>query len=244
MHINNIVRNICCVLSFLLLFLSLYVITHYTGYQISEGFNESNTSCPNLLIKKDNHIYLYDSKRPITPAVNPLIFDSLDEYTEYLAYERSKGRRCPVLELHHTYDTQGKSVYKVYPSPSDKNGGLSLKQAHVQIERNLIDANHNPGNYPGYDDSGFDVGVYTPLDKLFHSKDPISDNAMDTNWGGPEYSRNIVDSGKYRNNMDEIEYRKIRKSALQESKLFSDGSISQAVALENKRHNMSGIQHQ
>ena len=41
------------------------------------------------------------------------------------------------------------------------------------------------------------IGVETPLDKMYHEKDKISDNPMDKNWGGVEYSQKQVDSGKY-----------------------------------------------
>lgn len=243
MNKDKILRTIVFVISLIVLFTSLYIITNYTSEQLQEqfyGFKLDKNTCPNLLIKKDNHIYLYDSNRIITPGVNPVIFNSLYEYTEYQEYERSKGRRCPVLELHHVYDPQGKSVYKVYPSPSDKNSSLSQKQPHMEIERNLIDANYNTGDYPGYDDSGFDVGVYTPLDKMFHSKDRISDNAMDTNWGGPEYSRNIVDAGKY-NNGTKIEYRREKKHNVQQNNhSITEGSRSKALESEKKQYIMAG----
>ena len=45
-------------------------------------------------------------------------------------------------------------------------------------------------------------GEYTPLDKMFHMKEKQakSDNPMDVNWGGVNYSNQVVDSGYYLEN--------------------------------------------
>ena len=157
-------------------------------------------SCPDLLIKKNKLLYLYRKNEPEIPGVNPLVFENLEEYVEHVKYQRSQGIRCPVLYLQHMYSSEGKPVYRVYPSPEDANAGLPFLQANIQVERNLIDAGYTEGNMPGYDYSGFDNGVYTPLDKMYHSPEAISDNPMDPNWGGVQYSREVVDSGKYKDN--------------------------------------------
>jgi hypothetical protein len=80
--------------------------------------------CPNLLIQKDSKFYLYNSKLAEVPGVNPIQFDNLEEYTEFLDWQRSQGIRCPVLYLQSTYDAQGKQVYKARPSVSEPQAGL------------------------------------------------------------------------------------------------------------------------
>lgn len=58
----------------------------------------------------------------------------------------------------------------------------------------------NKGGYPGFDAYGLSVGKYTDLDKLHESTAttaPLSDNPMDPNWGGINYTKAAVDSGKY-----------------------------------------------
>jgi len=80
--------------------------------------------CPNLLIQKDSKFYLSNSKLAEVPGVNPIQFDNLEEYIEFLDWQRSQGIRCPVLYLQSTYDAQGKQVYKARPSVSEPQAGL------------------------------------------------------------------------------------------------------------------------
>ena len=175
---------------------------YYTKSSNVEGFQ---THCPNLLIQKDSKFYLYNSRQAKVPGVNPVEFDNLEDYTEYLDWQRSKGVRCPVLYLQQIFDAQGKPVFKVRPSVSELNGGLpptKLKAPNTQL---LVDATRNDPPYnknsmPGFDHTSYYVGTTTPLDTLSDSKMEYSPNPMDTNWGGPEYTRKLVDNGYYKDN--------------------------------------------
>ena len=51
-------------------------------------------------------------------------FNDLEEYTEFLEWQRGAGIRCPVLYVQNTYDAQGNRVYKVRPSVTELEGGL------------------------------------------------------------------------------------------------------------------------
>jgi len=46
------------------------------------------------------------------------------------------------------------------------------------------------------------VGKETPLDKLFYVQTDasVSDNPMDSNWGGVDYTQQVIESGKYEDN--------------------------------------------
>jgi hypothetical protein len=70
------------------------------------------------------------------------------------------------------------------------------------IDASRENAPYNANNYPGFDPQGLYVGQYTNLDQTHDltAKNQLSDNPMDPNWGGPEYSRQMVDSGKYADN--------------------------------------------
>lgn len=190
---------------FLFLF-GLYIVSTYSAKQITEGFSEhvphvdvaSKESCPDLLVQKANKVYLYSTNEPEVQGVNPIVFDNLHQYTEFVEYKRSKGIRCPVLYLKQIYDTQGKSNYRFYAPPESPLTDRCLHNQFQNIERGLINSGFNPGNTPSYDSTLQNVGVYTPLDAMEKSCDVVSDSAMDTHWGGVEHSRNIVDSGKYR----------------------------------------------
>ena len=162
-----------------------------------EGF--SSSACPTLVIKKDGAYYLQFKKS------RHIKFNSLNDYARFVEWMRSQGLRCPILYLQETSDAQGSTSYRMLPDPRNPEGGLSVEQfpeAEGELKRKLTDASRlstifNRGLYPGYDPTNQDIGVETPLDKIFTSSGPISDNPMDPNWGGVDYSRAVVKSGKY-----------------------------------------------
>ena len=108
-------------------FIGLYFYAKSCGPKYNEGMtnNGGEVRCPNLLIQKGSRFYLYNSKIAKVPGVNPVEFENLEDYTEFLDWQRSQGIRCPVLYLQHTYDAQGNPVYKVRPSVSEPQGGLA-----------------------------------------------------------------------------------------------------------------------
>lgn len=196
----------------LLFLLGMYYIITYQTY---EGFDTERikTRCPNILLQKGTAYYLYNSKVAKVPGVNPVRFNSLDEYTEFIDWQRGQGIRCPIMYVQESYDAQGNPVYNLRPSPTELQGGLQplflpnqsevLKQAMLT---KLFDAGHNdyPFNkneYPSYDGQNQYIGVETPLDKMFHdntgSGKTISPNPMDDNWGGQKYTQYLVDQGYY-----------------------------------------------
>jgi hypothetical protein len=66
-----------------------------------------------MLIEKDGKIYLYNTKLANVPGVNPIQFNNLEEYTEFLKWQKSVNINCPVLYLQYTNDTQGQNVFKL-----------------------------------------------------------------------------------------------------------------------------------
>lgn len=170
-----------------------------------EGFGESDPHrCPNVLIQKGSDFYLYNSKLAKVPGVNPLQFKSLEEYVEFTDWQRSQGIRCPVLYLQEVYDTQGNAVYKARPSPTNLSGGTPDTPAAMQYQQpvtKLFDAGrddqpYNQNSYPAFDPQDQYIGLNTPLDKMYH-EGGVSPNPMDPNWGGEDYTQQLVDSGYY-----------------------------------------------
>jgi len=180
-------------------FIGLYFYSKCADPKYAEGLtnNTPDTSrCPNLLIQKGSRFYLYNSKLAQVPGVNPVEFDNLEDYTEFLDWQRSQGIRCPVLYLQETYDAQGNKVYKSRPSVSEPQGGLppflykpsgidsqsppppmnesSLEPVGEPAYPNptlLVDATqndlpYNKNSYPAYDESSYYVGTTTPLDAM------------------------------------------------------------------------------
>jgi hypothetical protein len=182
----------------------LYFIIKNSTKSCIEGFN-NESSCPNLLMKKDDAYYLYNTNKVDVPGVNPIRFERLEDYKEFMDWLRGSGIHCPVLYLQQTYDTQGQRTYKMLPDPDEPNSGLPPGQPPVR-ETPLFDAGHSKGSMPGFDPMNQYIGDYTPLDKMFHEEQSlnVSDNPMDSNWGGVQYSEEVVQSGKYAGDTDAV----------------------------------------
>ena len=193
----------------LLVFLcGLYFYAKTADPQYYEGLTNNNgLRCPNILIQKGARFYLYNSKVAKVPGVNPVEFDNLEEYTEFLDWQRSQGIRCPVLYLQQSYDAQGNEVYKSRPGVSEQQGGLPPSGPIYPNPTLLVDAtqndpSYNINSYPAHDQTSYYVGTTTPLDKMNQQKENLlySDDPMDPNWGGIEYTQNLVDQGYYKDN--------------------------------------------
>ena len=205
--------SILKILFILFIFLGgLYFYIRYTNNpKMLEGLTTMNGEmrCPNLLIQKGVKYYLYNSNIAQVPGVNPIEFNNLEEYTEFLEWQRGAGIRCPVLYVQNSYDAQGDRVYKVRPSVTELQGGLPpttpvslpLKFTDL-VDATRADAPYNKGGYPAFDQSSYYVGAITPLDMIKNSDANMlySDNAMDPNWGGSGYTQALVDKGYYKDN--------------------------------------------
>lgn len=200
--------------------LGLYFVMRYHTVEAFDTLSKNTAyRCPNVLIQKGSAFFLFNSKLAKVPGVNPLRFNSLEEYTEFTEWQRSQGIRCPILYVQESYDAQGNQVYKARPSPTQPQGGLpDLMPADADLQptnkilppfTKLTDASRgnppfNKNTYPAYDPHNQDIGLDTPLDKMFTEQNlSISPNPMDSNWGGTEYTQSLIDQGYYAgNNVD------------------------------------------
>jgi len=197
-------------------------------FTLSEGFTSDSSKgprCPNLLIQKGSRFYLYNSKLAQVPGVNPVEFDNLEDYSEFLDWQRSQNIRCPVLYLQETYDAQGNKVYKSRPSVSEPQGGLppsiasssgemiiesDLGTPDVPVYPNptlLVDATrndppYNTNSYPAHDQTDYYIGTTTPLDvmDIKEEKAVVSPDPMQSNWGGSAYTEKLIEKGYYKDN--------------------------------------------
>jgi hypothetical protein len=107
---------------------ALYVVLYYAQqHSLLEGFAPSimpATSCPDLLIQEGSRILLYNSRRANIPGVNPISFDNLEDYAEFMDWQRSQNIHCPVLYLQQSFNAQGESVFVHRPNIMDPEGGL------------------------------------------------------------------------------------------------------------------------
>lgn len=226
--------SLTMLLAIIVFMIGIYFYAQCADPKYAEGFKNQDRKprCPNLLIQKGSRFYLYNSKLAQVPGVNPIEFDNLEDYTEFLDWQRSQGIRCPVLYLQSTYDVQGNPVYKVRPSVSEPQAGLppsaaaptgiasqeppimesSLGSPDALAYPNptlLVDATRNDqpwnsGGYPAYDQTDYYVGTTTPLDMMNYENAPVSPDPMDPNWGGADYTQSLIDKGYYSANEVQI----------------------------------------
>lgn len=183
---------------------------------VSPAYDEFDENCPDILVKSGSELHLYNSKKPKQDGENPIVFNTMDDYIQYLETERRSGNICPILYLQKENDIQGKDVYRVRPSPFNTGAGLPLtsglsrgvNKIPIKAKDASREANYNKNQHAGFDPHGLYVGRITNVDEIATSteEEEISDNPMDPNWGGVLYTQKAVDSGKY----DE---RKVTRSA-------------------------------
>ena len=182
------------------------------------GSDKDPTRCPNMLIEREGKYFLYNSKMAVVPGVNPIQFNNLEEYTEFLEWQRGQGINCPILQLQYSTDPQNNEMYRIKPNIFDNQGGLPDTsssdedlQPHPLISDNIsnvFDAtrddppyNQQPGAY-SFDPENQYIGLETPIDQIGF-QGTKSPNPMDTNWGGIEYTQNtLVQEGKIQSAQD------------------------------------------
>ena len=205
-------KNVLIILLFIMV---TYFVLNYTSADFKEALTMpgENSNCPNVLIQKGAQLYLYNSKKKEIPGVNPVIFNNLEEYVEFVEFQRASGTICPVLYLQHSSEADGTESYKIRPGPTNLQGGLSgvpasafpyspppRKQITKLLDASRNDPPYNVNSYPGYDNSNVDQGEFTPdmmLDYVTASTG-LSPDPMDPNWGGSDFTQTLVDGGYYK----------------------------------------------
>lgn len=168
--------------------------------------------CADLLIQRGQAFYLYNTKLPLVQGANPIIFNSLEEYSAHFnSMNTIGGKHCPPLFLQQENNAQGSDIYRVRPSPFNPFAGVPANSPLVQPYDGKIvdetdasrDNGYNTNMYAGFDPQGLYIGRVTETDKIHEStqQSELSDNPMDHNWGGILYTQVKVDSGKYLDNV-------------------------------------------
>jgi hypothetical protein len=202
--------NLLIITSFMVLGL-YYYINSYKYYEPLENNTNSSTptaQCPNMLIEKDGKYHLFNSKKKIVSGVNPITFNNLEDYTKFIEWQNNKNISCPILYLQYSTDAQNNELIQVKPSIFENEGGLPsqiknfLKQDNSD-ENQILDATKdnnsifNANMFHGFDSQNQNIGLDTPLDKIFHQPGNKSVNPMDPHWGGKNYTLDAVNSGEF-----------------------------------------------
>ena len=72
-----------------------------------------SNNCPTTLIKDGNLYYIYDPSMAKVAGVNPIQLNNLDEYKEYIEWQRKSNLQCPILHLEKVYNAQGSEMYEI-----------------------------------------------------------------------------------------------------------------------------------
>jgi len=169
---------------------------------------DSFSNCPNLLVKRGNLYLLYNTGQSFQDGINPLVFQSLDQYTQYYKKQQHAGLSCPQLYVQQEFDAQGNQVMRVRPGPFDVGGGLASYPAHKPspipvVDASREDAPYNQNMYPGFDPLSVYEGRYTTLDQVHDStknRPGGSLNPMDPNWAGVIETQKAIDAGMFQDN--------------------------------------------
>jgi hypothetical protein len=186
MNTDNIVNFVKLLFVLITFLFGIYFI--YKSTQLYDGLEPfTGNDCPDVLIQRGNEIHLENTKRIKIPGVNPIVFKSLEEYTQFLKWQRANQIRCPVLELQRSYNAQNEEVYSVRPSLQDPQGGLPNEPAFDVGLKNdveapfekLLDAGrddppYNKNSYPGFDQKNQYIGLNVPLDKIQQDNHKVS----------------------------------------------------------------------
>jgi hypothetical protein len=169
---------------------------------LREGLGETDF-CGNVLVQKGDKIVLRNTSKAEVPGVNPIIFDTLEDYVEYMQWMRSQGINCPVLYLREQYNAQNECSYKLEPDPANPGSFVPItdsppgQQNDLLVDAGRTDPVFNRGGYPSFDPQNQNVGRATKLDDAYGESQGLTADAAKTNWGGVTYSEQQVAGGKY-----------------------------------------------
>ena len=199
---NKIILRIVLLIVFIL-GLTFYLKSSLNMNQpiMKESLKNMSLQCPNLLREEGDVIMLYDLTQPGS-NINPAVFFNLAEYTQFVQEQQEQGIHCPILELQT--QTVGSSISNNYLNMENDLQNNNLNRGYrsnynedVNYNNNNIEVDVEVEYFDKYADKNAE---YNKNEDNFNTNE-ISDNPMDTNWGGVQYSSQSLASGKYDGNM-------------------------------------------
>jgi len=125
--------------------------------------------CPTTLIKDGNEFLVYNPEYAGVPGVNPIKMGSLEDYKEYVEWQRANKLNCPILHLEKVFDTQGSPMYEIRPDfdQSLNIGGMNhnLPMIHSSMTPQKVMDNaldrppFNANQYESYDKENQNIGL-------------------------------------------------------------------------------------
>jgi len=184
--------------------IGLFFCLRYKSSDLLENF-QGMGQCPNMLVKKGKELHLINTKKALIPGVNPIKFNSLEDYAEYVKWSKKVGIKCPILYYEQTYNTQNERGFRLLDDPLNPSAGLSSNppatrqpaQTQMLTDANRDDPPYNENNFSGFDADNQYIGVKTPLDNITLQQENGSLSTMDSNWVGGKCTQNAINAGKF-----------------------------------------------
>jgi len=106
-----------------------------------------------------------------------------------------------ISSTHRKYNSPPPTITDINNSTLSQQVGVNTDPITIQ-DASRENGPYNSGNYAGFDPTSQYVGVFTNIDEIHNStqNNQFSDNPMDPNWGGVEYTQLMIDTGKYEEN--------------------------------------------
>ena len=130
---------------FLCLILIASVIVFFTYKQIEPFDNH----CPTTLIKEGDHFLLYNPSLAKVPGVNPIKLNSLEDYEEYIKWQKSNEVNCPVLKLESGFNNYKIDSYS--GSSGVLNHNMVVTDSNMKTESCLGNINLGQNLYSNYE---------------------------------------------------------------------------------------------
>lgn len=143
---------------YLWLLLVLFMIIMGILFMMKDQESFVSGQCPTTMIKNGEHIMIYNPKMAKIPGVNPIILDNLEDYKEYVRWQKKNKLNCPILHLEKVFDTQGQEMYEIKPSYATDIpiGALNHSMPRPEPQMMMLDASrdnppYNKNSLPGID---------------------------------------------------------------------------------------------
>ena len=87
------------IVPFIIFLIGVYISLNYSSQSFKDGFSSDTGDCPDLLIQQGTELHLLNTKKARIPGVNPVKFDNLEEYIEYLDWQNYHRKGAHKLVL-------------------------------------------------------------------------------------------------------------------------------------------------
>ncbi len=94
--------------------LGIYMTMSYSSNDLLHSYNNT---CPNMLLQVGSSIWLYNSNNPIIKNINPIPFNNIEEYYDFVKWQNDVNIKCPILYVQQVYNTQGEAEYHLRNTP-------------------------------------------------------------------------------------------------------------------------------